>query len=230
MEDSVDEITKIKTMNLYEKLLCITSEIGKVNKNLLVGEGRSSYKAVGEADVLKAVKELEKKYRVYSFPFSREVIKDEVIEKEKKYNNEITVTTQNFIRLQIIYRFINVDDPKEFIDIFSYGDGIDSQDKAPGKAMTYADKYALLKAYKIVTGDDPDQKPSEEGKQKTVNKVTKTEAISIRNLMVRKGLDVEQQLKSNYKINSTEELSKEQYFSIMKAIANMPNKVVKEVD
>ncbi len=26
--------------------------------------------------------------------------------------------------------------------------------------MTYADKYALLKAYKIVTGDDPDQKHS----------------------------------------------------------------------
>ena len=26
--------------------------------------------------------------------------------------------------------------------------------------MTYADKYALLKAYKIVTGDDPDQEAS----------------------------------------------------------------------
>lgn len=26
--------------------------------------------------------------------------------------------------------------------------------------MTYADKYALLKAYKCVTGDDPDQKGS----------------------------------------------------------------------
>ena len=28
--------------------------------------------------------------------------------------------------------------------------------------MTYADKYALLKAYKMVTGDDPDQEPSNE--------------------------------------------------------------------
>ena len=27
--------------------------------------------------------------------------------------------------------------------------------------MTYADKYALLKAYKIETGDDPDQNASE---------------------------------------------------------------------
>jgi hypothetical protein len=28
--------------------------------------------------------------------------------------------------------------------------------------MTYADKYALLKAYKIETGDDPDQEASKE--------------------------------------------------------------------
>ena len=43
----------------------------------------------------------------------------------------------------------------------TFGDGVDTQDKAPGKAMTYGDKYALLKAYKIVTGDDPDQNASE---------------------------------------------------------------------
>ena len=32
--------------------------------------------------------------------------------------------------------------------------------KHHGKAMTYADKYALMKAYKIMTGDDPDQNKS----------------------------------------------------------------------
>ena len=30
------------------------------------------------------------------------------------------------------------------------------------KAMTYADKYALMKAYKISTGDDPDKEASPE--------------------------------------------------------------------
>jgi len=56
-----------------------------------------------------------------------------------------------------------VDKPEEYLDITTYGDGIDSQDKAPGKAMTYGDKYALLKAYKIRTGEDPDANESEEG-------------------------------------------------------------------
>ena len=51
-------------MNIYEKLSAITNEIGTVAKNLEVGVGKSQYKAVGEADVLKAVKELEAKYKV----------------------------------------------------------------------------------------------------------------------------------------------------------------------
>ena len=37
--------------------------------------------------------------------------------------------------------------------------------------MTYADKYALMKAYKISTGDDPDQNASEENNyQRTGNR------------------------------------------------------------
>ena len=48
---------EIKEMNIFEKLSNITNEISNVNKNLTVGQGKNSYKAVGEADVLKAVKE-----------------------------------------------------------------------------------------------------------------------------------------------------------------------------
>ena len=69
---------------------------------------------------------------------------------------------QLFMRVETVYRFVNIDKPDEYIDITTYGDGVDTQDKAPGKAMTYGDKYALLKAYKIQTGDDPDQNASED--------------------------------------------------------------------
>ena len=45
-------------MNIYEKLSAITSEMKTVAKNLEVNLGANKYKAVGELDVLKAVKEL----------------------------------------------------------------------------------------------------------------------------------------------------------------------------
>lgn len=38
--------------------------------------------------------------------------------------------------------------------------GVDEQDKGPGKAMTYAAKYAWLQVMMLKRGDDPDQEPS----------------------------------------------------------------------
>lgn len=155
----------VEQMNIFEKLSAITNELNRVAKNLNVGVGKSSYKAVGEADVLAAVKPKEEQYRVYSYPFARKVIKDEVFEVESSFKDQTgNITTQKklsmFMRIETTYRFVNMDNPAEFVDIVTYGDGVDPQDKAPGKAMTYSDKYALLKAYKVETGDDPDQHQS----------------------------------------------------------------------
>lgn len=143
--------------NIFKRLSQITSEITAVAKNLNVGWGKSSYKAVGEADVLAAVKPIESKNGVYSYPYSREIIESAVLASVKADGTE---SKQQFLRVKTVYRFVNVDNPADYIDITTYGDGVDSQDKAPGKAMTYGDKYALLKAYKIITGDDPDQTAS----------------------------------------------------------------------
>ena len=158
----------IKKMNIFEKLSAISLEITNVAKNLNVGVGKSTYKAVGEADVLAAVRPAEAKFRVYSYPVDRTIVDSGTIE-SSDYNGN--VKRQIFERIEVTYRFVNMDNPSEFIEIKSYGDGIDSQDKSVGKAMTYADKYALLKAYKIITGEDPDQEESKPLVGKT-NKTT----------------------------------------------------------
>lgn len=147
-------------MNIYEKLAEITAELSVVAKNLTVGEGRSSYRAVGEADVLAAVKPLEKKHGIYSYPVCREIADSQIMTSTNYKGQEVQ---KQFVRIKTIYRFVNVEKPEEYIEVTTFGDGVDSQDKAPGKAMTYGDKYALLKAYKIITGEDPDQYMSEEG-------------------------------------------------------------------
>ena len=52
--------------------------------------------------------------------------------------------------------FVNADDCKDAFSIRMPGYGIDSGDKGPGKAVSYAYKYALLKTFALATGDDPD--------------------------------------------------------------------------
>lgn len=152
-----------KKLNIYQRMLGITAELSAVAKNLSVGEGKSSYKAVGEADVLAAVKPAEEKFGVYSYPTSRQIVDSQVMTTTSTYQGNTKETHKLFMRIETVYRFVNVDRPEEYIEVTTYGDGVDSQDKAPGKAMTYGDKYALLKAYKIITGEDPDQHKSEEG-------------------------------------------------------------------
>lgn len=162
-QEQYDVEKDIRNMNIYEKLSAITNELSAVAKNLEVGVGQSKYNAVGEADVLAAVKPLEYKYRIYSYPCGRRILESTIIENESvDYKTKEKVIKKTFFeRIETDYCFVNIDNPEEKIQVTTYGDGIDSQDKSVGKAMTYADKYALLKAYKIITGEDPDQKASE---------------------------------------------------------------------
>jgi hypothetical protein len=149
-------------MNIYEKMLKATDEIGIIEKKIKITIGNGSYKAVGEREVIDAVKEVEKSNGIFSYPVSRKIVSQELPTTESEYEGKKTVKWSVFMRIETTYRFVNIEDPKDFLDIVSYGDGIDAGDKAPGKAMTYSDKYALLKAYKIETGDDPDKDASKE--------------------------------------------------------------------
>lgn len=159
------------TKNIFEKMSLIAAEIGTVAKNLEIETGAKSYKAVSEADVLHAVKPIEVKYGVFSYPCEREIVESGEFVTANMYKGERKERKQLYLRMKTTYRFVNIENPADYIEVTTYGDGLDSGDKATGKAMTYADKYALLKAYKIVTGDDPDQEASPELVQKSFQQV-----------------------------------------------------------
>lgn len=213
-------------MNIYQRMSAISEELRAVAKNLQVGEGRSKYKATGEADILAAVKPLEAKYGVYSYPVHRDIINNEWQEIAKTYNGQTTVTKRMWMRIAVDYCFINIDDPEDFIEIRSYGDGIDTADKAPGKAMTYADKYALMKGYKIITGEDPDQFASDEpfGEARPPKETApKDEAVkaSPNQIKVIGGYPpaTRDWALGHYGVNALEELTKEQATELIKAVS-----------
>ena len=195
--------------NIYKKMSAVTTELTAVAKNLNVGIGKSAYTAVGEADVLAAVKPLEEKHGIYSYPYSRKIVEADLITTSSEYQGKVTEKSNRYLRIETVYRFVNIDNPEEYIDITTYGDGIDSQDKAVGKAMTYSDKYALLKAYKIITGDDPDQFKSEEGK--TERKLTFREKVII--TAKERGIDVNELARDYNLSNKTTEARYEEVYA-----------------
>lgn len=82
-----------------------------------------------------------------------------------------TVTTGKgipYIRYEAKYSiaFVNMDEPAERVEVVVESHAMDEGDKAPGKAISYATKYAMLKLFSIESGDHeedrPDAKPAKE--------------------------------------------------------------------
>ena len=148
-----------KNFNLYQKIQMVSDEIKNIEKNTVVGTGNSAYKAVADIDVLLKVKQAETKYGLVSIPVKQELVRSDQVMKQSR-DGYTSVTFADIVKMTV--RIINIDNPAETIEVESFGRGLDSGDKGFGKASTYARKYALLNAYKIATGEDPDEQASQE--------------------------------------------------------------------
>lgn len=210
-------------MNIYQKLLAIQTDLQTVAKNLNVdtGNGRG-YKAVSERDIIDAVKPLEAKYKIYSFPKTRRILREEMLETESSYKDRVTKKTTFYKLIETTYCFVNAEQPEEYIETTVCAEGIDSQDKGCGKAMTYADKYALMKVYKISTGEDPDQAAStEEHYSKAVplaqQKANEANVAALRDLIAETKAD-EAQLLDFYDAGRLEDLTLGQWKQAMEIL------------
>lgn len=197
-----DETMEVKKMNLHEKIACVANEIGVIEKNLEVGKGVNAYKAVAESDVLKAVKDAETKVKLVSIPLQTELISSEIKETIESNGQKFYMFVDT-IRLTI--RIYNLEKVSEYIDITAYGRGIDYGDKGLGKASTYARKYALMNAYKIVTGEDPDADKSKKAESLSVDEMR----VAVYNFLQGNTRTFNATLK-NFNIESLDELTQAQ--------------------
>ena len=60
----------------------------------------------------------------------------------------------NRTELTVECRFVNVDKPDDFVTVKGIGYGVDTSDKGPGKAFSYAMKYIYMKALMLNSADD----------------------------------------------------------------------------
>lgn len=99
----------------------------------------------------------------YDFVSSNQVlssIRDSMNEQGILLIPEITETEQcaQGVRLKMKYCFVNTDNPNDKITVDWFAFSPDKQEQALGKALTYSEKYFILKFFNIPTnGDDPDK-------------------------------------------------------------------------
>lgn len=190
-------------LNLYQKIQNVSNEVNNISKNMTVGSGNYAYKAVSDLDVTLAIKKAETKHKITSIPTKQELVNSEVLKTLKKDNTE-SLTYVDTIKMTI--KIIDLEDPTQFIEVESFGKGVDSGDKGFGKASTYARKYALLNAYKIATGEDPDANKSEK------QSVAKT--VSEKRVLIENYLNLKEATKintlSHFNVTETSDLNDKQ--------------------
>lgn len=127
-------------MNIYEKIAAVMQDVQYLAKDDNVSFGQTNYKALSEEKVTVIMRSAMMKHRLVVFPIEQSATR-----------------TGNITHVDVKYRIVNIDDPADYIEVVSCGDGADTQDKGSGKAMTYAFKYMWLRTFAIPTGEDPDK-------------------------------------------------------------------------
>jgi hypothetical protein len=115
--------------------------------------------AMGEVSYIQNEKKPGMQYRVVSHDKVTAKVRPALLKAGIVYYPIRCDYAQNGNRTEcgVTVRFVNIDEPSDFFDVPSLGFGVDASDKGPGKAMSYAVKYALLKALGLETGEDPDE-------------------------------------------------------------------------
>lgn len=132
-------------MKLVEKLceiMATVTYIQKRGKNTHFG-----YKYATEADVSDAIRKELVKHKVFMLPSQESTTQREIQTKAKN--------TETITKVRIVYTFLDAESD-ETLQMTMEGEGQDPGDKGIYKAITGATKYALMKAFLIPTGDDPE--------------------------------------------------------------------------
>ena len=132
-----------------------------VDKSMTIGQGRNSYNGVADKDVKLMLNKAMRENGLAMFPVKIEPTTTvERWTEETQYGKKQKQSA--FTEVVVTYKLIH--ESGQEIELQGYGHGIDSQDKASGKATTYAMKYALLYTFMVATGaiDDTDKTHSDQ--------------------------------------------------------------------
>ena len=137
-------------MNIYQRINAVRAQVSYVQKDKKV-EG-AGYMAVTHDAVTSAIRPALIEQGI--------IVTPSLVSSRVQDTGAVTAKHVPFIRYEGTYdiAFVNADMPEERIVSRIESHAIDHGDKAPGKAISYAVKYAMLKLFSLETGEDDESR------------------------------------------------------------------------
>jgi hypothetical protein len=141
--------------NIYQRINEIQKAVGYVKKDATVGFGNNTYKAVSHDAVLDSLREQLVKHDVVVVPQQRDL--------GVTLKTGETAKGKDWTLFRALYdiKYVCADNPTDFLIVSVEGHGEDQNDKADGKAITYACKMAHLKLFLLATGINDEERHEE---------------------------------------------------------------------
>jgi hypothetical protein len=160
-------------MNIYKKLLAAQKEIKGLGKDATSGTGNFGYKYVTGAKVLEAIKPILNEQGL--------ILKQEIVKVE---NERIDYNTKNGSKSEMLYKvwqkftWIDTDTgDKDENEFFSAGQN--DWEKGLGSALTYAERYFLLKYFHIATDEDDIDNSERKAKEEEQDKKAASKKMDV---------------------------------------------------
>jgi len=150
----------MNTPNLAKAVIAVMTAVKGIEKSMTVGTGNNSYKGIADKDVKQDIGKAMQANGLCILPIGVEA-KTQIDRWEESYNGQ--AKQKQSVLTEVVTKYLLLHESGESIELAGYGHGIDSQDKAAGKATTYALKYTLLYTFMVATGkiDDTDNEHSD---------------------------------------------------------------------
>ena len=141
--------------NIYQRINAVMKEVEYVKKDASVSAGAGgTYKAVTHDMVLSVLRASMVKHGI--------VVKSKVLDGKYIQLRDLEKgIKQNFYCGRYEIAYVNTDNPEDILLTIFDGHGLDSGDKAPGKATSIAVKYSMLKTFSLETGESEESRSYE---------------------------------------------------------------------
>lgn len=164
----IEQATKV--LNIYQRINEVRRLCPYIKKNKEVS-GAGTYMAVTHDHVTAELR-----------PYLIEqgiVIVPRLVSSHVADTGTFTKSNIPIIRYEARYEidFVNMDDPQDRVTVPIESHALDQGDKAPGKAASYATKYAALKLFSIETGDREEERIETKGEKPNLKSSATTGSV-----------------------------------------------------
>jgi hypothetical protein len=200
--------------NIYQRINDVMKAVKYVQKDSSISGGGANYKAVSHDQVVSVVRQAMVDHGIMIFPSQKSgefLIKRDLA--------AVPPVKMGLYSGTYDINFVNIDHGEDKVTVTIEAHANDNGDKAPGKALSYAVKSAVLKVFSLETGENDESRVEEQN----FDYITNEQQGTLYELMVDPATNQlnnkAQKVARAFKFQQISEIKASKYEDILKAVS-----------